>query len=361
MLPLGVVAACAVALTHQSALGRGFPGMLTTSYFLIGAATAASLGSFLDKVHPRHAASACGAVTAVVALPLMWLPISGSAHFVVGAAMAGSAFSLTLPATNALLRSALPKDRLVLGVCVKQAAIPASLLFVGAVAPVLDGSPREMFAVANGSAVVVLGVFVALTRKLGFTTAAPAVTSHRSGGTLLRPTVATLLASLLAGALIGYGGISLHDVGLTESSVARVLAIGSLTGVLARVASGWLVQVSAHQTWWPVVGLTTAGALGCAGLACGSRLAAVLGAFLAYGLGWAWSGLTFALVLVNSTGRSGARGAFLQSGGMLGSALGPILMAGVVSGIGLEAGWWAMSAAMLGASVLFSPLSLRRT
>jgi hypothetical protein len=72
-------------------------------------------------------------------------------------------------------------------------------------------------------------------------------------------------------------------------------------------------------------------------------------------VGLGWSGLTFALVLVASGGHPGSSGAFLQAGGMLGSAAGPVLMTLAVQVGGMGSGWFVMGAAIASAGLLVAP------
>jgi hypothetical protein len=357
ILALGVVAAEALAIVRSVDRGQDFPGLLTTAFFLVGSATAATLGRRLDRVGARRTAVASAATTALVALPLMWLSTS-SVPMVVGSGVAGAAFSLTLPATNALLGASLPSDRLVLGVCVKQAAIPTALLLVTAAAPLLGGGgPSRAFLGADVLALLVLVAFVIVTRGTSDVSARPrgeTVPGPLPEG-IVRHAAATMLASLLAGALIGYGAISLHGAGLAEHEAARALALGSLAGIGVRVLSGWLSQRLGLTSWWPVSAMTWSGAVGALCLTSDRAAVSVAGLLIAFALGWGWSGLAFALVLVVSGDRSGAAGAALQSGGMLGSALGPLMMSGAVHASGLTAGWVVVAVAMLAAGLLFMP------
>jgi hypothetical protein len=353
---MGVVAAEALTIVRSVDRGQDFPGLLTTAFFLAGAVTAGTLGRRLDRFGARRTAVSAAGATACVALPLMAL--STAVPMLVGAGVAGAAFSLTLPATNALLGAALPRERLVLAVCVKQAAIPTALLVVTAAAPLeAGGGAGRAFLTADGLALLVLVAFVVVTR---WTPDAPrrpqgSSTHEPAPPGMVRYATATMLASLLAGALIGYGAISLHGAGLTEREAARVLALGNLAGVGTRVMSGWLSQRLGLTSWWPVTAMAWSGALGALGLTSDRAAMSVVGALVAFALGWGWSGLAFALVLVASGERPGSTGAALQAGGMLGSALGPLVMSGAVRASGLTAGWSLVALAMVVAGALFMP------
>jgi predicted MFS family arabinose efflux permease len=164
-----------------------------------------------------------------------------------------------------------------------------------------------------------------------------------------------MLASLLAGALIGYSAMSLSQAGLDSERVAHILVLGSLGGIASRVLTGWLAQRSALRSWSTVSVMMLVGALGTLGLASHEAAVAVAGCLTAFALGWEWSGLTFALMLVASGGHPGSSGASLQAGGMVGSAAGPVVMAVAVQAGGTGFGWCVMGAAIASAGLLVAP------
>jgi hypothetical protein len=353
---MGVVAGQALAIVRGVGHGADFPGQLTTSFFLVGSVTAALLGSRLDRFGARPTALTAAAATTFIALPILSLSTSAWLMMVVSG-VAGGAFALILPATNAVLSAALPPERLVLAVCIKQAAIPGALTLAAAAAPLLRGSGAgRSFLAADGLALLALIAFATVT-----TSADPALPSRPEAraraprSRVLRYAIGTMLASVLAGALIGYGAISLHAAGLSEHDAARVLAFGNLAGIATRVLSGWCFQRWRLTSWWPVTAMAWSGAVGALGLTSHEPVLATAGALVAFALGWGWSGLTFALVLVASGDRPGASGAMLQTGGMLGSALGPVVVASAVGLSGLTAGWVLVALAMLIAGALFAP------
>jgi MFS transporter, DHA1 family, inner membrane transport protein len=169
--------------------------------------------------------------------------------------------------------------------------------------------------------------------------------------------------SLLPGALIGYGALTLSGAGLGKASTAAVLATGNVAGVLTRILSAAVTARgsaggASHGTWWAVAVMMWSGGAGAVCLATGITPVAVGGALLAFSLGWGWSGLAFALVLVGSGGRPAAAGALLQAGGMLGTAVGPVMMSAAVAWWGLGPGWLVIAAAMTLAGLLVMPKGL---
>jgi MFS family permease len=353
ILAMGVVAASALSIVEDVGRGESFVGTLVAAFFLVGSATALVVGRNIDRVGPRNAALAAGAVTAMLALPLLALT-NDPVVMLAGCSVAGAAFAITLPATNAVLSTVVPSERMVFVVCIKQAAIPLSLVLASTVAPSLGR--RDSFALADALAIGSLFAFAWCSRRaLERQVDRASATEPPPERGVVRYGVATLLASLLAGTLIGYSALTLSRAGLNPSGIALVLLIGNLCGIAARVLSGGLTQRWGLRSWWPVTAMMVVGAGGTACLSSDRPAVVVVGCLLAFTFGWGWSGLTFGLVLASSTHRPGMSGAMLQAGGMLGSAIGPALMGLIVGVGGYRAGWWVMAAALALAGLLVAP------
>jgi predicted MFS family arabinose efflux permease len=353
ILAMGVVGASALSIVEDVGRGEGFVGALVTAFFVVGSATALVVGRGIDRVGARSSALVAGAVTAVVALPVL-ATTDDSAVMLAGCAVAGSAFAITLPATNAVLRTVVPAERMVFAVCIKQAAIPLALVLASTVAPSLGR--RDSFALADLLAIGSLFAFAWWSRRPPKRQVAEgSATELPPERGVVRYGAATLLASLLAGTLIGYSALTLSRAGLSPSGIALVLMIGSLCGIAARVLSGGLTQRWGLRSWWPVTAMMVVGAGGTACLSSDRPAVVVVGCLLAFTFGWGWSGLTFGLVLASSTHRPGMSGAMLQAGGMLGSAIGPALMGLIVGVGGYRAGWWVTAAALALAGLLVAP------
>ena len=69
-----------------------------------------------------------------MALPLLAL-VGGPVLMLAACGLAGCAFAITLPATNAVLRDVVSPDRTILAVCIKQAAIPLALVLASLAVP----------------------------------------------------------------------------------------------------------------------------------------------------------------------------------------------------------------------------------
>jgi len=351
ILAMGVVATFALSIVREVGRGDSFAGHLATAFFVAGSLTALTLGRRIDRFGARRSALLAGSATSFVALPLLAV-VDGPVLMLAACAVAGCAFAITLPATNAVLREVISPDRTILAVCIKQAAIPLALVLASVAAPLCGR--RVAFVAADGLSILALVAFAWVTARAAGHDRSDEESEVRRPR-VARYAVATMLASLLAGALIGYAALSLSQAGLGSGAVAGILLFGNLGGIATRVLTGWLAERSALRSWWTVSLMMLAGGLGTLGLASHQPGVAVVGCLVAFVLGWGWSGLTFALILVSSGGHPGSSGALLQAGGMVGSAAGPVVMALAVRVGGMGFGWCVMAAAIAAAGLLVAP------
>lgn len=285
---MGIVAAFALSIVQEVGRGDSFAGYLATSFFVVGGVTALTVGRRIDRIGARRSALLAGAVTSFVALPALAFA-HGPVLMIAACGVAGGAFAITLPATNAVLSAVTPTDRIILAVCIKQAAIPLALMLASMLAPL--GGRHLAFVAADALSLLALFAFAWVTSG--------APSEHRQapdpgtpGARLARYSLATMLAFMLAGSLIGYAAVSLARAGVAASTVANILLLGNVGGIAARAPSGWFAQRLSLKNWWPVTAMMLAGGLGALGLATHRPAVTVVGCLAAFALGWGWSGLT---------------------------------------------------------------------
>ncbi|WP_214105769.1 MFS transporter [Acrocarpospora catenulata] len=316
-------------------------GVAVAVYFLGGSLAAAVLGRRLEALGPRRVASAAATGSAVallaVALAGQWPPV-----LLLASGFSGAAFGLTLPSTNAVLDGVVAPRRLVVVLCVKQAAIPIGLMTSAYLGTAASGiSWRVPFAVAAAGALAAVAGFRAALRR-------PVPHSHTAGAGPpagpLRPGLATLgwltlLASFLPGALTGYAFAALVAAGFAAQHAAHLLIAANLLGIASRIVSGLLAQTRPERTDLVMAGMILTGGGGALLLAVGQAATSALGILVAFTFGWGWSGLMFAGAIRRGLGRPARAGAVVQSGGMLGSAAGPLVMAAAGSVDEPRLGW----------------------
>ena len=119
-----------------------------------------------------------------------------------------------------------------------------------------------------------------------------------------------------------------------------------MLGLVVRIGYGLLVdRHPARSAYLFIANLLAAGTAGYVLLAAGPVPAFVAGGVLAYGAGWAWTGLFhFAVIRDNRDAAASVTG-FVQTGLSLGAASGPLLF-------GVVAQTWSYSAAWLTAAAL---------
>jgi hypothetical protein len=169
------------------------------------------------------------------------------------------------------------------------------------------------------------------------------------------------LASLLPGALTGFAVLTLHGGGLTAPVAGATVVAANMLGIAVRLAAGvWADRVNSDG-YRPVALLMAAGAIGAVLLGVGSPPLLVVGALLAYGFGWGWSGLTYFLVVRGPAEHAGSTSSVIQAGGMAGSATGPLAMGLLLHVTGYAVAWACVAAATgLGALIVARAASMAR-
>ncbi|ANQ75615.1 MULTISPECIES: MFS transporter [Rhodococcus] len=357
LLPVGFLGAFAVDLQSDLRVDSTFIGLAVAAFFFFGSLTALTIGTSIDAYGPRRVAVIAGATTAV-ANCVVGLSGYSPLMVVAASALAGAAFSLTMPATNAVLGAAVTAKYRTLAVCVKQSAVPAALIVATLAVPLLGGKGgwRAGYVLAAFVTVSVVPIFARCTRFVVPRSRLPVdggeITGRQAQRAVARFGVATMLASLLPGALTGFAALSLVGAGSSIGAAVLVLAVANACGIAMRVVSGALAQHYRLTSWLPVSAMMVAGAVGAFLLSSGVLILTIVGTLLAFGIGWGWSGLTYALVLASAPGNPGSTGAVIQAGGMLGSACGPVLMALMAEWLGMSVGWIGIGIAILVAGIV---------
>jgi len=339
MTPVGLLGMFAGQVRRDLDVSAGFIGMAVGAFFLAGSLTAASAGSLIDRLGLARVILTAAAVSTLSQLTLT--QVSAPALLIVLIAVTGGCFAMTLPATNAVLGTAFSETRRTIAVCIKQSAVPLSLVLGALAEPALTqagGWTTAQF----GSATLLLTSAVMFRCRYARIVTRPSGSGQSRHGVqrgVLRVACAMMLASCLAGSLTAYSSLSLKSAGASIAMTATVVTCANLAGIGTRLMSGFVAQRFRSESWIPVASMMILGGLSTLLIAYGPLPAVTVGTFIAYGLGWGWTGLTYSLVLEANLDDPAATGAVLQAGGMLGSASGPVVMAVVMRHGGLDTAW----------------------
>ncbi|HVL98976.1 MAG TPA: MFS transporter [Egibacteraceae bacterium] len=366
-LPVFLVGGLAVQIRAELDFSEAALGMAVSGALLTGAAAAPIGGRVADRLGARTAVLT-GSCLSALALVGIFAAASSWAHVAVMLALSGLALALTDPGLAILIARAVPVSRQGLGFGLKEAAIPIATLAAGLAVPGIALTFGWRWASVIGLAPLV-GLAVILPR-VDLSTRADAIAPAPAPATTGTGDASPPTAFVLVAAAAGLGSAAASGVGifLTESAVAMglspssaglLLAVGSVAGIIARIATGVLADRRGGPqlgvvTWMLIVG---AGAMALGATGTGPLLVAgTVGAFAA---GWGWSGLLFLSLVRARPDAPGTAAGIGVAGLAAGNALGPLLFGVTAQAVSFGAAW-AGAAGVAGIAALLMRLARAR-
>jgi predicted MFS family arabinose efflux permease len=319
-------------------------------FFLAGAFGAGWGGRLADHIGAIPAMRRSVFVTAV-SLGAAALAPSLIVLFVL-LAVAGVANSVTQPAINLYVAEQIPADRQGLGFGIKQSGIPAAILVSGLALPLL-ALPLGWRPTLGLCALAPLAVGVALPGD-GVEHVSRRTASRRPSRALLLTALGAALATAGPSALGAYLVTSAVEVGIDEGTAGLLAALASGLSLATRVSLGARADRRRDYGLAVVVLLLGAGSVGFALMASDSAAPFVLGALVAFTLGWGWPGLfNLAVVDANRETPASATGVS-QTGIYAGAAGGPAVFGALAAGAGYGTAWLVVAVTtLLSAGVLW--------
>lgn len=352
-LPPFLLGAQFVLVGEELALDERDLGVAVGVFFAAAAVTSAPAGSLADRLGTRVSMVVAGALAAAAALTVALL-VGSLAGLIVGLALAGVANAALQMTANATLARAIPAGRRGLAFGVKQAAVPVAILLGGLAVPAVGvafGWRWTYGMVALGAVLVVL---LALTGTAagrgGRAAAAGAQAAPRRA--LVVTALATTLANGAANSLGAFLPAWAFSQGLSTGDSGLLLAVGAGACAVGRVVSGVSADRREGGNIPVVAAQMVVGAVGFVLLAQHNLALLVLGALVAFGVGWSWPGLLIFAVVRIGRDRPAVASSAVQAGGFAGGAAGPPLFGWLVVTTSYEAGWFAGAAGLVVAAVL---------
>ncbi|MGH9247126.1 MAG: MFS transporter [Acidimicrobiales bacterium] len=350
-LPVFLLGALAVFVRDELGFAEARLGAAASVYYLASALASVPGGRLAERLGARRSIGVAAAGTAAATLGIALVATSWS-RLVGCLVVAGAANGVALPATNLTLARRIPASRQGVSFGLKQSSGPIATLVAGLSVPALGLTMgwRWAFAFAGGAAVIL--ATAALGGRPG-----PHQAARRDGDVPTGPLVLLSLAAasaVVAGSALGAFFVeSAVANGIPTAVAGSLLAGGSVLGVVARVAWGWVgdLRPSGHLR---LVGLLQAsGALGFALLGpARSYLVLIPATVLVFCAGWAWPGVFNFAVVRRSPGAPAAASGVTGMGQFAGGIVGPLGFGALVEWSSYVAAWAAASVAMLVAGLL---------
>lgn len=270
-------------------------------------------------------------------------------------AVAGVGHGTAQPATNLVLTAASPTRRAAFRFGVKQAAIPVATLVAGLSIPVVASSLgwRWGFGFASvGAAVFTTWLF---RRPLPAASPPPPPIGRSRlrvvSGPLVLLALAAGIGSSAATALASFLSQTATDAGFTVEGAGWLMAVGSVTGIAARIGVGWICPPDGYRALLVVASMLTAGAVGYAWLGTEVVGLVVVGTVFAFALGWGWTGLFHFAVVDLHPDAPGKASGIGQAGASAGAAAGPFIFGFVATLSDYRLAWSIAAGAALVAAV----------
>jgi cyanate permease len=343
-LSVALVGPLGVQLEHSLGIDSEYLGVLVALYFA-GWVAASPVASTLSRRFGPLAVMRTTTICGGLLLVAMTLLGNRAWHLAVLMPVSGAAAGIAQPSINAYLASALATRKLGGAMGLKQAVSPASSLLAGLAVPTiaLTVGWRWAFLVATLPALVTL---VLLEREM----ADEEPTKERPPASALPPLRALVVLMLGSGLATSYAStvltfvvVSAVQTGFRPAAAGILVAVVSSVAVAARVGLGAVANRLVSRPFIWVTVMVLSGAAGCGLLAVGTsqHILAVfaLGASIAVGVGWGWSGLFYLGVVGSNRGSEAKATSIVQVGGGAGTALGPLVFGVVASSLSFTAVW----------------------
>ncbi len=292
VFPLYLTAAQSVRLQEELGFSRTRFGLVVGSFYLVSAVASKMIGPVLDRRGPDLGLRYAGVVTlasaGLASISTGWVTLA------IAMAIGGFANALGQIASNLVVATSVSFDRTGRAFAAKQAAVPVGAMLAGLAVPWvgLSTSWRVPYIIAASAGLVMMVI------APRFDTGNRATVDR--GSLKLTP---ALLAFMVMAAIGGGIGNSLASfvtdasvtIGFSQGAGARILTIGSIVAVAARLAVGQVADRRQRTGVSELVSLLAVAVvgLGLLGMAGESRTLFVIGVLLAFAGSWGWQGVMF--------------------------------------------------------------------
>jgi MFS family permease len=352
VLPVFLTGALAVQISAELGFDPAGLGLVVALYFGISAVASLPCGWLVERFGsgPTSRAAVTGAATAMAAVAAFAGSYVGLVTILLLSAWCNVLGQLS---SNLTLARYVPAARLGLSFGMKQSAIPLATLLSGVAVPAVALTVGWRWAYVMGAGLALAALLVA-PRDAEDRVRTPATHGERATAALSVIGIAAGLAAAAANALGIFLVASAVDRGISPGLAGLTLTLGSVVGLILRLANGWFADRRSGGHIAVVAGSLLLGAGGLALLAVPGVPALVAGTVLGFGLGWAWPGLLqFAVVRLNPSAPAAAT-SIIQAGVYAGGFIGPLGFGTIATHAGFPAAWLTGAVTMVVAAALMA-------
>lgn len=363
-LPLFMVGGLAVQIRDDFGFTESSHGAAVTIGFVTGALAAPLGGRLADRIGPR-ATTYIGASLSALALLGLGVAASGWWTMVAFLCLAGVAVAITDPGLAIMVNRTIPIGRQGLAFGIKEASIPAATLAAGIAVPAiaLTAGWRWAFTVGLLPFLVVL----LLLPRLEIRVRPPEVEEPGREPPSASPERSAILLTAVAAALgtaaASGVGIFLTDsavsMGMSPASAGLLLALGSVAGIIARIATGAMADRIGGPQFHVIAAMLTVGAVTMALGGTGNTALLIIGTLGAFTGGWAWTGIFFLSLVRTNPERAGAVAGIGIAGLGVGNASGPLLFGVLAESFSFGVAWFG-AAVVAGIAAVLMAIARRR-
>jgi MFS family permease len=348
--PLFIVAAESVGLQRDLHFGKAQLGLAISIGFLASALVAAPFGRHFQRVGPSPGLR----LSALLTLVALWAIASASSWWQVAPALAigGMGNACAQVSANLSLAAGVAPMRQGVAFALKQAALPIASILAGISVPLLAsaGGWRMTCIVASGAALA--GVLL----RPGIPPAPAKPTAHDDGRRS-----STLMLIAVVGLFAGAAGASVAaftvDAAVAHSfgpgGAGLLLAVGSLSAVVGRLASGWVVdrRDSPGLSELAILGAVGAASFLLVSVSGDDQALFVLGIIGCFAAGWGWPGIIYYATVRSHGAAPGISTGVVLSWVYVGNLAGPVGTGLLVQHVSYTVAWLAGAIALALAAV----------
>jgi MFS family permease len=364
--PLYFYGALSVQITEGLAYRASLHGLGATSFYLVAAIFAISLGKKTDQLDPVLTLRLALTMTFVSNLGITFS--NSLAMVCLSLAIGGFGNALATPGIAQLVRERIELSRQGLAYGFKQSATGLPTLIGGLAIPFVatDGQWRYVFAFG---AIFSLGILLRLNKgsssESNFQKSENSNLQFEKLKSAYTTEVKLIAISFAIGAAVGAGLItylplSIAEVGLSATETSRALVLASACSLIARFIVLLYMDRTSIDAIKICIVMMVIGAIGLFGLSTKETNLITIASVVSYAFGWGWIGLITYKMLRISDRNLGANVGLVQFAAAIGSITGPLALGAVyeISGFALM---WQVSAFGLILSLLFLVISQFKT